>query len=363
MNKKYWILTLALILLLSASIHIINEAHEQEAARENARIANETKQQMEYISSLQTESERIFSQDQDVRNLLNGNTSFRAYEIIHNESFVEYIYIVGFHHKNLKYSKGFGVVGGKVYNFYINTENKNVIIEEDEAHNDFKPGSGLLVINSDAHKEGNRISLDSSIHVLTYPGVWLSVSKKWMYGFKIEGHEDLELTSEPVAGNKIQYTLEVKNTVGIENYYIGYPTTIDNIADVLSNNSSLSPNYWKDERENEIDTLTISYPIKNEYPLDYFYLWDNLGDANQTIAFDIDMTVKIPDKNAEVEDLHSWRIIIKTPPNLDTMSENDMVKLGIFSTTDYGNYYPLSTTIVKKGEWLDNRNQIESNIV
>jgi hypothetical protein len=363
MKQKYLILALALTLLLLAGIYFVNEAHKQETARENARIANETKEQMKYIGSLQTESEKIFSQDQEVQNLLNDNTSFRAYEIIHNESFVEYIYIVGFHYKKLKYSKGFGVVGGKVYNFHINTKNKNAIVKEDEVHNDFNPDSGLLDINSGSHQEENSISLDSSMHVLIYPGVWMSVSKIWMYGFKIEGHEDLELTSKPIAGNEIQYTLEVKNTNGIENYYIGYPTTIDKIADVLSDNSSLSPNYWKDERENEIDTFTIFYPTKNEYPLDYFYLWDNAGDANQTIAFDIDMTVKIPDKTAEVEDLHNWRIIIKTPPNMDTMSESDMVKLGIFSTTDYGNYYPLSTTIVKKGEWLENRNQIESNRV
>jgi hypothetical protein len=335
-------------------MYVINEAHEQNIAAENARTANETKEQMEYIRSLQAESERIFAQDQNVQNLLDKNTSFRAYEIIHNDSLVEYIYIIGFHPQELKYAKGFKMVGGTVYRFYINPENNNAIIEEDKIHEDFNPGSGLLVVNSNVHKEGKGISLDSSMPVFTYPGVWEPIFEFWLYGFKIEGNEDIELISNSIINHKMNYQLKIKKIGNAENIYL---VIFDfgnwlKYVDVLSGNKSVSSKYWKDQRKNEAHTLTISYPVKNSYPIDYFYIWYSSGDANQTIAFDIDMTVKGPGNTGEPEKLHGWRIIIETPPSLDDMSEEDMLELGIWSTTDYGNYYPLSTTIVKKGEWL-----------
>jgi cbb3-type cytochrome oxidase subunit 3 len=353
MKRNDVLFIFALILLLLAGTFFAIESHEQEIAKENARIANETREQMEYIQSLQAESESIFAQDQDVQDLLSEKTHFKAYEIIHNDNLVEYIYLIGFHPQKLKYAKGFKMVGGTVYRFYINPENNKVIIEEDKIHEDFNPGSGLLVVNSNTHKEGRGISLDSSMPVLTYPGAWLSAYQLWNYGFKIQGREDIDQTSDSFVNHKIQYRLEVKNTVGVENYYLGYDTTGNKNVDVLSGNNSVSSKYWKDERKNEAHTLTISYPVKNSYPVDYFYIWYSSGDANQTIAFDIDMTVKGLGNTGEPEKLHEWRIIIETPPSLDDMSEEDMMELGIWSTTDYGNYYPLSTTVVKKGEWLE----------
>jgi hypothetical protein len=354
MKRMSFLFIFVLILLLLAGTFFANEAHEQDIARENARIAKETKEQMEYIWSLQAESERIFAQDQNVQSLLDGKTHFEAYEIIHNESLVERIYIIGFQPQKLKYAKGFKMVGGTVYRFYINPENNKVIIEEDKTHEDFNPGSGLLVVNSNTHKEGNGISLDSSMPVLTYPGVWEPIFEFWQYGFKIEGSENINLASDSVINQKIQYRVEVKNTVGIDNYYLGYYTAGPKNVDVLSGDNSVPSKYWRDERKNEAHTFTISYPVKNSYPIDYFYIWYSIGDANQTIAFDIDMTVKGLGNTGEPEKLHGWRIIIETPPSLDDMSEEEMMELGIWSTTDYGNYYPASTTIVKKGEWLIN---------
>jgi hypothetical protein len=354
MKQKYLILALALLLLL-AGIHLANESHEQEMARNNVRITNETKQQMEYIQSLQAESERIFSHNQNVQDLLSENTSFRVYEIIHNESLVERIYIIGFQPQKLKYAKGFKMVGGTVYRFYINPENNKVIIEEDKTHEDFNPGSGLLVVNSNTHKEGNGISLDSSMPVLTYTGNWMPIDQCWLYGFKIEGNENIELISNSIINYKMNYQLKIKKIGNAENVDLvifDFGNRLKHV-DVLYGNDSTSSKYWKDERKNEAHTLTISYPVKNSYPIDYFYIWYSRGDANQTIAFDIDMTVKGPGNTGEPEKLHGWRIIIETPPSLDDMSEEEMMELGIWSTTDYGNYYPASTTIVKKGEWLD----------
>ncbi|WP_407355204.1 hypothetical protein [Methanolobus sp. WCC5] len=79
MKRMSFLFIFVLILLLLAGTFFANEAHEQDIARENARIANETKQQMECIQSLQAESERIFTQDQVLPHLLIENTSFRVY--------------------------------------------------------------------------------------------------------------------------------------------------------------------------------------------------------------------------------------------------------------------------------------------
>jgi cell division protein FtsL len=79
MKKRSFLFIFSLVLLLLAGIYVINEAHEQGILAENARTANETKEQMEYIQSLQAESESIFAQDQDVQDLLSENTSYRVY--------------------------------------------------------------------------------------------------------------------------------------------------------------------------------------------------------------------------------------------------------------------------------------------
>lgn len=344
-----------LILILLAGIFGI-ESLKQDTVTENTRIANETREQLEHIRSLQAESDRILTGDPYVQNLLNGKTHFRAYEIIHNESLVEDIYIVGFYPEKSKYSKGLKMVDGIVYRFYIDMNSKKVSIKEDKTYEDFDPGSGL-VISDYIHKEEDGISLDSSISMNTYPGSWLETC--WFYQFKIEGRENISLAPESTKKTKLKYQLKIKKVtdVGYRNFYLGMLLFGDKGADVLSGNGSIPSKYWKEMRNSETHTLTISSPKKSSNPIDYFYRWDIRSNANQTIVFDIDMIIDGLGNTAKPEELHGWRIIMNTPPYVTDLSEANMMELGIWSSY-YGNYYPISTTIVKKGEWLENNSRI-----
>jgi hypothetical protein len=356
--KLIFFFILILILILLATIFGI-KALKQNTVIESSRTENETGEQLEYIRNLQAESDEILTGNPEVQDLLNGKTHVRTYEIIHNESLVEDIYIVGFHPEKLKYSKGLKMVDGVVYRFYIDMNSKKVSIKEDKTHEDspnFDPDSGLLVMNDYIHKEGDGISLDSSMSVNSWPGSWLSLSQSWLYQLKIKGRETINFTSDSDRKHEMKYQLKIKKAVDTENFYLSYVANGKN-ADVLSGNESIPSKYWKDERKRENDILTISSPQKSNHSIDYFYREQIIADSNQTIAFDINMRVDGFRENVEPEELHGWRIIIDTPLNVENLSEVEMTEFGIWAATDFGNYYPISTTIVKKGEWLGNNSR------
>lgn len=350
MKQKYLILVLALLLLL-AGIHLANESHEQEMARNNVRIANETKQQMEYIQSLQAKSEMIFVQDQNVQDLLSENTSYRAYAIIHNESLVEYIYITGFHLQKFKYAREPRIVNGTVYRFYIDLDNKNVTNGDDENFAYFNQSSNLLILKDNVYKEEEGASFESSMTINVWPGA--HHYDGLVYDYRIEGNQNIDTSSNSTRRPAMKYQLKIRKVNSAESFYLSYDSTGKNVG-VLSDNASISSRYWKDERGREAESLTMSLPAKINYPVDYLYKWFVVAGNNQTIVFDIDMTVDGWINTAGPEELYGWRFIIETPPNTNDMSEKEMMELGVWPTTGFGNFYPLSTTIVKKGEWLDN---------
>jgi hypothetical protein len=352
MKKMSFLFIFALMLLLLAGIHFVHEVNEQEMARNNARIANETKQQMEYIQSLQAKSEMIFVQDQNVQDLLSENTSYRAYEIIHNESLVEYIYIIGFHLQKFKYAREPRIVNGTVYRFYIDLQNKSVTNEDHDTFAFFNQSSRLLILKNHAYKEQNGITFDSSMSTNVWSGSRLYGSNRWLYHFKIEGNQNVNATSDSTKIPAMKYQLEIKTITATDNMYLTYVGAERNV-EIMSDNTSISSKYWKDERKKEVNTLTMSLPSKADYPVDWDYTWEVRSGTNQTIVFDIDMTVDGWGNTTGPEELYGWRFIIETPPNTDDMSEEEMMELGVWPTTGFGNFYPLSTTIVKKGEWLE----------
>jgi hypothetical protein len=354
MKQKYLILALALLLLLLAGIHFVNEAHEQNIAAENARTANETKEQMEYIQSLQAESENIFAHDKNMQDLLSENTSFRAYEIIHNESLVEYIYIIGFHLQKFKYAREPRIVNGTVYRFYIDLDNKNVTNGDDENFAYFNQSSNLLILKDNVYKEEEGASFESSMTINVWPGVRHYDS--WVYDYKIEGYQNIDTSSSSTKRPAMEYQLQIKKMDDTNSIYL--PLDIGDNVRILSGNNSLSAKHWEDERKREVNTLTMSLPGKVSYPIDWYYRWNVGSGTNQTIVFDIDMTVDGWINNAEPKELCGWRFIIETPPNTNDMSEEEMIELGVWPTNGFGNFYPLSTTIVKKGEWLENRRRV-----
>jgi hypothetical protein len=342
------------MLLLLAGIHFVNEAREQEMVRDNARIANETKQQMECIKSLQAESEKLFSQNQDVQNLLDENTNFRVYEIIHNESLVEYIYIIGFHLQKIKYSREPRIVNGTVYRFYVDLDNKSVTNEDNENFAYFNQSSNLLRLKDNVHKEEDKASFESSMTIYVWPGVYHY--DRWVYDYRIEGRQNIDTSSSSTKRPSMEYQLKIRKVNSAESFYLSCDSTGRNV-EVLSNNTSVSSKYWRDERGRETESLTMSLPAKIKYPVDYLYKWFVGAGNNQTIVFDIDMTANGWGDTHGPEELYGWRFIIETPPNTNDMSEEEMMELGVWPT-GFGNFYPLSTTIVKKGEWLENSSKV-----
>lgn len=139
------ILVVVVIIILCSTFAITSM--ERKASEEKALVENRTQLQMEYIRSLQAESYRILTEDQKFQAVLKGKTSYKIYEIIHNESVVENIYLVDFQPEKLKYGgKGFKMVNGTICRFYIDLKTKTVQIEENNEQNSFDCDSGLLVM-------------------------------------------------------------------------------------------------------------------------------------------------------------------------------------------------------------------------
>jgi hypothetical protein len=354
MKKMSFLFIFVITLLLLAGTFFAIEALEQDIAEENARIANETREQMEYIQSLQAESEKIFAQDQNVQDLLSENTSFKAYEIIHNESLVEYIYITGFHLQKFKYAREPRIVNGTVYRFYMNLDNKNVTNGDDENFAYFNQSSNLLILKDNVYKEEEGASFESSMTINVWPGA--HHYDGLVYDYRIEGNQNIGTSSSSTRRPAMEYQLKIRKVNSAESFYLSYDSTGKNV-EVLSDNASISSRYWKDERGRETESLTISLPAKIKYPLDYLYKWFVVAGNNQTIVFDIDMTADGWSNTGGPEELYGWRFIIETPPNTNDMSEEEMMELGVWPTNGFGGFYPLSTTIVKKGEWLENRSR------
>ena len=82
------------------------------------------------------DADRVFMEDEKVRDLINGKEYLKTLEIIHNESYVEDFYWIGFQYKRLEECRGYRMVGGKIYKFGIDLSNKTVLsVEEAENQN------------------------------------------------------------------------------------------------------------------------------------------------------------------------------------------------------------------------------------
>lgn len=357
-KSVYFLLAAAILVIVSIfAINAMESAAEQKALAENRTkelAENRTKAQMEYISNLQVKYERILAEDPDGQELLNGKTSFKVYEIIYNESLIEDIYIVGFDHQKLKDGqKGLKIVNGTVCRFYIDTINQSVITENDTSYASYNLSSDLLVLKNEIHKEEDEISFDSSMSTNVWPGLSHQDVGGCRYSFRAEGIQNMNITSGSSKIPAMNYQLSIKKMTDNDEIHLTNYDIPEFDPVVLSANNNLSAKYWTEERKRDEHTLSISLPAKIIYPIYYLYNWDVYSGNNQTIVFDIDMIVEGLGNSTGPGELYGWRFIIATPPNLYYLSEDDMAELGFWAANDYGSYYPISCTIVRKGDWLE----------
>ena len=110
-NKLVLILILVGLVISTITIGIgINRlSHPEEASTED--IASLEKQ-LQHLQKMQIEAENILMEDKNVRELIEGKEYLKTLEIIHNESYVDEFYWIGFQYEKSEKPGGLKWLGG-----------------------------------------------------------------------------------------------------------------------------------------------------------------------------------------------------------------------------------------------------------
>jgi len=135
MNSKRVLMLILIGLAISAVIFGIGNKLDY-SQENNSTDIESIEKQLDHLRNIQMDADRVFMGDEKVRDLINGKEYLKTLEIIHNESYVEDFYRIGFQYKRLEDCKGYKMVGGKIYKFGIDLSNKMVLsVEEAENQN------------------------------------------------------------------------------------------------------------------------------------------------------------------------------------------------------------------------------------
>ena len=319
--------------------------------------------QVEYLRNIQMEANGVFMENENAQKLINGKEYLKVLEMIHNESYVEEFYRVGFQYKKLEECKGYKMVGGEFYKFSIDLSNKTVLsVEEVENQTPY-----VKEIEEDGFMDGAYTHVHSLTSMRSYTGVCLPGTQMWLYGFKIESAGDVRLKHDlyPKAqgGGCFMHCIKIEEIYNKENFWFN---ELENYPE--------SKKAWcsgdkppRIESEGMIDrellTCDVSYPRESSKPRNwpsdagFSYYWDVRVKPNQTVMFDVAVKFRsIENARDTYEKDHDWRIIFTSPPAPYEISGADMKKYDIGAivvpgtkTCNYHAHNPI--VIIKKDVW------------
>ena len=362
MNSKRVLMLILIGLAISAVIFGIGINGLDHSEKNNSTDIESIEKQLDHLRNIQMDADRVFMEDEKVRDLINGKEYLKTLEIIHNESYVEDFYWVGFQYKRLEDCKGYKMVGGKIYKFGIDLSNKTVLsVEEAENQN-----PEMRVIRDEEFLDGAYIIVHSLALMRSYIGSFQPVWQKWLYCFRVEGIGDVRL--EPELSTNAQGWGCFKHQVTIEEIYNKEKFYFNEFE-----NNPESKKAWcnvdklpRIESESRLDresiTYEVSYPREKSvwgiinsgnWPSDanFSYYWDVWVKPNQTIMFDVAVKLEsIENARNTYENAHNWRVIFTSPPSPEGMSLAEMKEYGI-ECAPYGTYAHNPIIIVKKKGW------------
>ena len=188
MNSKRVLMLILIGLAISAVIFGIGINELDHSEENNSTDIESIEKQLDHLRNIQMETDRVFMEDEKVRDLINGKEYLKTLEIIHNESYVEDFYRIGFQYKKLEECRGYRMVGGKIYKFSIDLSNKTVLsVKEAENQN-----PDVRKIKEDKFMDGAYVTTHSSAF-MRFSGVWMGGRQWWLYEFRVSGNGEVRL--------------------------------------------------------------------------------------------------------------------------------------------------------------------------
>lgn len=320
--------------------------------------------QLEHLRIIQVEANRVFMEDENTQKLINEKEYLKVLEMIHNESYVEGFYRIGFQYKKLEECEGYEMVGGEIYKFSIDLSNKTVLsVEEVENQTTY-----VKEIKDDGFMDGAYTYIQSLALMKSYTGVCLSGSQMWLYGFRIEGTGDVrlkpDLHPEAQGWGCFMHYIKIEEIYNKENFWFNELENYPEGKKAWCNGDK--PPRIKSEGMigRELLTCDVSYPRERSKPRNwpsdagFSCYWEARVKPNQTVMFDVAVKFQsIENARATYEKDHDWRIIFTSPPSPYEISGADMKKYGIGAiavgtkTCNYHAHNPI--VMIKKDGWGD----------
>ena len=353
MNSKLMLILIAISTIIFAGIGTNGWWHSQE---NNSTDIESIEKQLDHLWNIQMDADRVFMEDEKVRDLINGKEYLKTLEIIHNESYVEDFYWIGFQYKRSEDCKGYKMVGGKIYKFGIDLSNKTVLSVE-EAENQTPE---MREIKDEEFMDGAYTCIHSLALIRSFAGLWHPL-QRWVYPFKVEGNGEVrlkhKLSTNAQGWGCFKHHVMIEEIYNKEKFFL-------NELDIPENkkawcNGDKLPRF-ESRYDRESITCEVTYPREGSvweiikprnWPSDanFSYWWDVWVKPNQTIMFDVAVKLEsIENARNTYETTHDWRVVFTSPPSPDKMSLEEMKKYGIEYDPPYGTYAHNPIIIVKK---------------
>lgn len=210
MNNKLVLIVILVGLTISMVIIGIGMnrlSHLEEANTEDIASLEE---ELQHVQKIQMKAENIIMEDERTRDLIEGKEYLRTLEIIHNESYLDEFYWIGFQYtdpyKRFEECEGYRMKGGKIYRFSVDLSN-NTLFSIEEVENQT---SGMREIRDERVLDGAYTSIHSLASMRGYKALWMS---GWMYSWNIsaEGGVRLQPDAPPSARGWGMYQTSSKN--------------------------------------------------------------------------------------------------------------------------------------------------------
>ena len=358
MNSKRVLMLILIGLAISAVIFGIG-INRLDYSQENNTVDIESiEKQLDHLRNIQMNADRVFMEDERVRELINGKEYLKTLEIIHNESYVEDFYWVGFQYKRLEDCKGYKMVGGKIYKFGIDLSNKTVLSVEEAGNQNPE----MREIRDEEFLDGAYTCVHSLALTRSFAGMWHPL-QEWVYPFKVEGIGDVRLESELSTNAQgwgcFKHQVTIEEIYNKEKFYFNEFENNPESKKAWCNVDKLPRIESESRLDRESITYEVSYPREKSvwgiinsgnWPSDanFSYYWDVWVKPNQTIMFDVAVKLEsIENARNTYETTHDWRVIFTSPPSPEGMSLAEMKEYGI-ECAPYGTYAHNPIIIVKK---------------
>jgi len=338
MNSKRVLMLILIGLAISAVIFGIGINKLDYSQENNSTDIESIEKQLDHLRNIQMDVDRVFMEDEKVRDLINGKEYLKTLEIIHNESYVEDFYWIGFQYKKSERCRGYRMVGGKIYKFSIDLSNKTVLSVE-EAEN---KTPNVKEIKDEEFMDGAYTCIHSLALMRSSTAPHIPELQRWLYCFRVEGVGEVRLKPDTPSGAQgwgcLHHYLKLIEKYNKENFYLSFDSGNPE-RKAWCNGDKLPRIESRFDRESI--TCEVIYPREGSvweiikprnWPsnANFSYIWYVWVKPNQTIMFDVAVKLEsIENARNTYETTHDWRVIFTSPPSPEGMSLAEMKEYGI----------------------------------